>query len=364
MSFLNKILIFLISINISITTAESNDNTILFKLNNNIFTDIDLEKRIQYIKVSNNLEEKSINDLEKKEILDDYLSSLIFYEYYIINKINYNNLNKEIDTLFKKNILNKKTIQNFNNQEIEDLKKNFIIDIIRKKIIEDFLNLRKNKLLINNNLSDLIYNYNLSYITIKEKDVNKINLEEIKNREDFNNFKKKLELNYKSFLYKSSDIKKSSIKSNIIIKAINENKKIYLDKKKGFISIISIEKNLVSYEGIFVKLINFKTKSKIENNKLDCKNIKNLIDINKTIYKEYEYKKLNEKIKNNLKSINDFMVFKENKNFNYIFLCELRYDEDILKNININKNVNKLANKLQNNFLKKYKNEYNYQKIK
>ena len=43
---------------------------------------------------------------------------------------------------------------------------------------------------------------------------------------------------------------------------------------------------------------------------------------------------------------------------------EKAYDEKLLKNINFNKNVNFLVNKIQGNFLKKYKNEYNFVKIK
>ena len=86
--------------------------------------------------------------------------------------------------------------------------------------------------------------------------------------------------------------------------------------------------------------------------------------MNKTIYKEYEYTKLNNKIKNNLKSINDYIVFNDNDNYNYIILCDLTYDENLLRTINFNKNVNSLVIKIQENFLKKYKNEYRFIKIK
>ena len=40
--------------------------------------------------------------------------------------------------------------------------------------------------------------------------------------------------------------------------------------------------------------------------------------------KEYEFNKLNDKIKNNLISINDFIIFQNNNLINYIFLCEIK----------------------------------------
>ena len=95
-----------------------------------------------------------------------------------------------------------------------------------------------------------------------------------------------------------------------------------------------------------------------------CNKLNQTIDIDKTVFKEYEYSKLNDKIKSNLKSINDYILFNENNEYNYIILCDLIYDENLLKNINFNKNVNTLVNKIQRNFLKKYKNEYKFIKIK
>ena len=97
---------------------------------------------------------------------------------------------------------------------------------------------------------------------------------------------------------------------------------------------------------------------------LQCNKINETIDINKTVFKEYEYSKLNNNIKKNLKSINDYVLFKENNEYNYIVLCDLNYDENILKNINFKKNINSLIDKIQKQFLKKYKNEYKFSKIK
>ena len=363
MIYLIKIFI-LITLTISSSVASNTNNKILFKINNKAFTKIDLEKRIKYINITNNLNIKNINDPNVKNILKDYESSLIFYEYYISENIKYNNFREEANILFEKNILSKINNQNLNQEEILNLKNNLELDIVRKKIIEDMLNLRKKNLTKEPNYLDLIYNYNLSYLTVKKSNLDNANIKDIKNRDDFNNFKKILSNNNINFLFKNDDINESSIISKLIKEVIKENKKIHYEYNNDFLILISIEKKLESYDGIFVKLINFKLIEPLKDKNLNCNKVKQLIDIKKTVYKEYEYKQLNDEIKNNLKSVNDFIIYKNNNNYNYIFLCELRYDEELLTVINFNKKVDWLANKIQINFLNKYKNAYNYQKIK
>ena len=363
MIYLIKIFI-LITLTISSSVASDTNNKILFKINNKAFTKIDLEKRIKYINITNNLNIKNINDPNVKNILKDYESSLIFYEYYISENIKYNNFREEANILFEKNILSKINNQNLNQEEILNLKNNLKLDIVRKKVIEDMLNLRKKNLTKEPNYLDLIYNYNLSYLTVKKSNLDNANIKDIKNRDDFNNFKKILSNNNINFLFKNDDINESSIISKLIKEVIKENKKIHYEYNNDFLILISIEKKLESYDGIFVKLINFKLIEPLKDKNLNCNKVKQLIDIKKTVYKEYEYKQLNDEIKNNLKSVNDFIIYKNNNNYNYIFLCELRYDEELLTVINFNKKVDWLANKIQINFLNKYKNAYNYQKIK
>lgn len=361
MTYLIRISIIIIIFYSNVVISKTTSNKILFNLNNKVFTKIDLENRIKYIRIGNDLNSKEIDNDELKEILDDYVSSLVFFEYYIEERIKIKNLNEEVENLFKENISSKLKDSNYGNQEISNLKKNLEIDVVRRKIIEKFLNSEK-KLTKQTNLLDLIYNYNLSYININEKDIIGMNLSNIKNREDFNNFKIRLEDNNINFLYKSDDINESYIISELIKNIINNNQKIYFERKDGFIILISLEKNLESYEGIFVKLTNFNSTNSIDESDLNCNNINKLTNIKKKNYKEYEYIKLNEQVKNNLKSINDYMVYKNENVYNYIFLCELNYNEKLLNTINFNKKVDWFANKIQINFLTKYKNEYNYQK--
>ena len=83
---------------------ENKTNQILFKINNKVFTNIDLEERKEYVALINNIIPLKFNESENKEILDDYISSLIFYEYYIKNKIIFKKLDFEIDSIYKKKI--------------------------------------------------------------------------------------------------------------------------------------------------------------------------------------------------------------------------------------------------------------------
>ena len=360
MIYLIKI-IFILFINQSSFGSENKTNEVLFKINNKVFTNIDLEKRKEYVALINNSIPTEFSKLENKEILEDYISSLIFYEYYNQNKIVFKNLNDEIDLIYEKKFKNNEKLSQV---EIKNFKVNTNLDLIRNKIIEKELNLKKNSLLEEVDKLDLLYNYNLQYIIIKENLIDKEITNNINNREQFNELKNYLIKNKINFLFKQEDINDNSMISNKIKNIINKNIKIYKNNKNGYINFISIIKNLESYEGIFVKLINFKSNKPFDIKDLKCNKLKETIDINKTVYKEYEYSKLNNNIKSNLKSINDHILFKDNNEYNYIILCDLTYDENLLKNINFNKNVNSLVNKIQKQFLKKYKNEYKFNKIK
>ena len=107
MIYLIKLVFFLL-ISFNISSKENSVSEIIFQLNNKFFTNIDLENRIEYISVINNLSSNKLNNIEKKEILDDFISSLIFYEYYVENNRFYKSLNDEIDSVYLENIKNVK----------------------------------------------------------------------------------------------------------------------------------------------------------------------------------------------------------------------------------------------------------------
>ena len=99
-------------------------------------------------------------------------------------------------------------------------------------------------------------------------------------------------------------------------------------------------------------LVNIETNKNLKKDQENCNYIKSLENIK--LSKEYEFNKLNDQIKNNLVSINDFIIFKNNNLINYIFLCEIRVNDEFLKEININKKINFIAKKIELDFINKY----------
>ena len=360
MIYLIKIIIFII-LSYNINASENTKNEVIFKINNTFFTNIDLENRTKYISLINNLNQTNFSESQKSEIIEDYISSLIFYEFYNLNNLFYKSLNNEIESIYKKNITNSKKL---NSEELKNFNFNIKIDLIRKKIIEQEINLKKNDLLEKANTLDLLYNYQLRNIIIKEDLINNQLFQNLIDKNDFNDLKKYLENEGFDFFYKEEDINNNNIISKRVKKMIDKNLSISINIENGYVNLISIKKDLESFDGIFVELVNFKTNTPYEKEDLQCEKLNKSDNIDKTFYKKYEYSKLNNKIKNNLKSINDYILFEDNNEYNYIILCNLTYDEKLLQNLNFNKNVNSLVDKIQKDFLKKYKNEYKFIKIK
>ena len=102
MTYLIKIL-FIIFIPLNGLANDNQSNKTLFKLNNKIFTNIDYERRIKYIEISNNINYSDLNKQSKKEIYEDFLNVVIFYEYYLKNKIRDEKIDNNIEQIFKQN---------------------------------------------------------------------------------------------------------------------------------------------------------------------------------------------------------------------------------------------------------------------
>ena len=355
MNYLIKIFIITIFISLKLS-ANENENKILFKINNKVVTNVDFESRINYLQTINNLDYSNIDKIKKNIILQDFISSLIFYEYNLKNNIIRQNLNEEI-----KNIYNQKVDFELEPNVENNLKSNLRIDLIRKKILENLINNRKNDLNKKTNILDLLYNYNLNYVIFKNDPLLTFKIESIKNRNEFLKFISFLKENKTDYILKNEDINDINKISNNLKENLKNNKKIFKNINESYITLYSLEKNLESYEGVFVKLINFISNNALQKEQLNC-NFINKID-KKIEFKEYEYSKLNKQIKDNLKSINDYIIVNDNENFRYIFLCDLRFNEELLNTINFNKKINTLVEKIQLKFINKYKKEYNFVKF-
>ena len=90
---------------IFINNISANENKIIFKINNVSFTSVDLENRKTYLNfIGDNL------NLSENEIIKDYVSVNLFYNYFKYAQLNYN-LKEKIDEIYL-NILNERKKNN------------------------------------------------------------------------------------------------------------------------------------------------------------------------------------------------------------------------------------------------------------
>ena len=191
---INIIRIILI-INILIFTLllkANNSNEILFSINNDIYTTIDLENRKNYVWIK---EESIIDDL--KGIKKDYISVLLF-DYFNKDKNIVNNLEEFVEEKFdiikneySKNEKEKKLILIFNKLSHDVIKENIKLDLQRKFIIDNELN-NKRDLIFRDNIDEInnIYDIEINLISIDKNNINSNILEKLKkyNIENFSNF--------------------------------------------------------------------------------------------------------------------------------------------------------------------------------
>ena len=101
MNYLIKIFTLVVIIKSNFAIAKIKNNEILFNLNNKAYTNIDLERRIEYVEFINNSKFLNLSEPQENEILNDYVSSLIFLEYYNKKKFEFINLNLETNEYAK-----------------------------------------------------------------------------------------------------------------------------------------------------------------------------------------------------------------------------------------------------------------------
>ena len=334
----------------------TSENRIIFKINDKAFTLFDLEKRKEYLDfVGNN------NNIDRNTIINDFLSANLFYEYFIQSN-NTDNYKNKIEEIFK-NILNtndqnnKKYTYEINKN---NLLKNIEIDYIRKIVLENILNSIFNNLDTNSEEIDLLYNLKIKYISFKKNDYNKLkgNISNLKfiNYEEFKSYLNQNNINFLAKEKEINDIKKidKRIKANIL-----SNNNFFFIEKENLISVIFIDKSFETFEGIIADLYSVRSIEEIEKDFLKCDNlskIKNNINI---ISKEYKMINLNNDLKSNLISINDYVKYSnENENV-YIVLCNIKFDKEMLNNFNLNKLINLNVNKIETKFIKKYSKLFN-----
>ena len=79
---------------------KASENKIIFKINNKSFTSFDIEERKKYIYLINNNQ-----NISHEILIEDYISTIIFYEYYENTKMKID-LSNQINQIYKNINLN------------------------------------------------------------------------------------------------------------------------------------------------------------------------------------------------------------------------------------------------------------------
>ncbi len=334
------------------------ENKILFKINNISYTSFDINSRQVYLKFIGDEKIKNIN-----EIINDFISVNLFREY---NKKIFNDkyLESEIREIYN-NIIEKRNNPediNFNNEFKNNILINLKLDLNRKKILEEILNTKRNIIFSEEEEIDLLYNIEINYVSFKEEEEdsdiynqlmnnnfnNIIKIQEFLNKNNINYFSKKTEIN-----------KINEVDANIKNKILT-NERFFMIKKSNLISFFQITKKFETEEEIIAEIYSVEVSNKTKKENISCDNIENF---DKNIYKinrkEYEYKKLNNKIKENLIQKNDFLIINNENKITYILLCNLKFNREILNNFNLNKKINKIVSRAESQFVKKYSEKFN-----
>ena len=352
---INKFIFFIFFIFlINFNSINAFENRIEFQILDKIFTTIDLKKRENYLKfVTNN------SEVSKEEILRDFTSALIFNEYYIMSKKKFD-LELKIENIYQDILFENKKNSKFNELNFNKINilENLELDLIRKSILESFLNTQRNDIYEEANEVDLIYDFKIEYLNIYKKDlINNNSPIEIKDFKNLNELEEFLKNNNIKYSKNKKTINNINNINKIIKDKIIENNFFFKISNKKMLSYIKVSKKFETYNGLSATILSFKTNMKIKNDDLTCDNLQNNYKDNITI-KNYKFLELNQKIKENLINLNDYIEVNNNDLITYVILCGINFDKELLNNININKKINITVDNLEKAFIKKYSNKY------
>ena len=329
---------------------------IIFKINEKAFTTLDYENRLKYLDFVGNNE-----NLDQDTIIDDLISVNLFFEYSkkMNKKYKFENKANEIyENILSVNSQNNKIYKYKINKA--NILSNIKLDLVRKTILENILNSNFENIYKTNEELDLLYKFKLSYINFNTNEnidiINKIEELEIKNTQ---NIKFILNQNKINFHFKEKEINNINKLDFRISKKILSGENFFIIQNKRMSSIILIQKEFETLEGLIANIYSLKSAEEIEKKYLECNNLINNEDNFNLINKEYEYSSLNNKLKNSLININDYVKIINNDEYIYIILCDIKFDKNILQNVNLNKLINKNVSDIEKRFISKYSKIYN-----
>ena len=365
--FLNKFFILIFLLNTTICNAKEE---VLFTVNNDPVTTIDLNQRLNYLSLLNNLD---INIIDKNKFTDDLISIKLFDEYAIKKRFNINqeeilsyfdmiriNNQKKFEELISNKKLNEKIILN-----------NIRYDLQRKNIIEYFLDDRINAInLIKNNHNIIdIYDIKLDYFIITNKYKNKIKINQNNLLDkDINSIKEFL--NNSEILYKfsSKEIINLDRMNNEIKKNILDNKNIFIIYEDNYFMIGIVKKKLRKQIDLKYSFYQIKPKENINfniinNDLINCSNIeskKSDKGLEITEYKGVHLEKLNINIFKNLSKVNQKLIIDSNNQKSLILLCDIDYNKKIAQEKIFDNKLQKLAKEIEYELVETWKKEFKF----
>ena len=349
-----KYIILVIIFSLSFQKVLSSENKIIFKINDTAFTTLDFQKRKQYLDfVGNN------SSLTKDFIINDYISANLFFEYYKMSNFNFKlDEFKVFENIKEANVQNKREFDFVINQE--NIIQNIKLDLARKAILENIFNSTVSNLNIPIKDIDLLYKFKVNYINFSTLNTKRI-VNEINNLENVDLKLIRFFLNEKKIQFFEKEQEINNIEK--IDKRIRENilskNNFFIFEKNNKVSIIFVEKSFETYDGLIANIYSVRSKVKIDEKDLKCKNLKKLNSETNIANKEYKFSDLNKEIKTNLININDYIEFKNNEEKLYVILCNVKFDKKILNNINLNKLINLNVDEIEKEFIKNYSKIYN-----
>ena len=354
----NKIIfIILLLINVNVHTGEI--EKVLFTIDSNSFTSIDLNNRKKYIDL---IRDKGFLKKENDFYLEDLISVLLFDKEFNKSETS----NKKINELVESYYNNIKFDKINEILDIDKIKENIRFDFQRKIILEKLLDTQKD-IVFEQNKDELteIYKINLKYFSLNQKN-NKL-LIKILGKVDFENINRNIDLlkqNNIEYLYSKNEIRFNNELNKNIQNEIKNNKKEFNFKLNNntyiygkILKKLKIDKELKFTLVQIIKDIDNK-KIVAECNKIDELKKDQNLDIK--IIENIDYFKLNETIKNNLYSLNDRMIIKNENQENHIVLCDIQYNKEEIKKINIDNRVNYLVAKIAQDFINQKKITYKF----
>ena len=130
---------------------------------------------------------------------------------------------------------------------------------------------------IDNDL-DLIYNYKLSYLNVYLSEINEY-LQKFEKKKFKNLSEIKMFLEKKNIDYSVNEKKINTIKNlnQILKKKIIEDNDFFILQNGEFISIVMLQKEFVSYDGLNVNIYSVKNNEKLNKDFLKCENLQKIL---------------------------------------------------------------------------------------